>query len=274
MEDGRFKKAVTEMDEIYTKSAKNNGFMPEEVSMYKISEWIFDFYTDEEKNERSKPRRQQPTTVDMLLPQVNAMTRSQGRRQNQRSSDSYTRHDRPYQRRNDGDKPYQRRQDRDNDKPPRGSQPRKRGGVTKPPNNARCGCCGKKGHETDNCPHRGQALKIRDYLAKLTPREQSRVLKDYLDHTDEVHERYVKAYNQRARIRSSVSCLDVDMDAPDYPTIRAAHIEELMAEKDYDDVDFMTMDPDLVDDEEPYLDFDPDDNHDVSQLWSIADGSE
>jgi len=130
------------------------------------------------------------------------------------------------------------------------------------------GCCGY-GHTVNDCTKTGAAILIEEFLAKLPAEKKSDLKKAYLTNRKLAHEKYLKSYKDRGKLRHQIKSLettcfptDADRRDPNQATIetfltqretaiRTARIHNI-------ELDFGSLDTAYDDFLEPIFDFDPD----------------
>ena len=113
-----------------------------------------------------------------------------------------------------------------------------------------CTACGGAGHEEPDCRKKLSYLRLSEWVRLLTPAQRKQFASELDRNARATHEKYKKAYKNRQEIRTKINRLNVDGEA------RVALLSVFRAQ--LPDLDFGSLDPDFVDELEPCLDFDPD----------------
>jgi hypothetical protein len=251
-----------------TELAQHNnktGYAPPHLQLQFLPRTILDRYDHSMRSELSKPRRMNFSRVEFsndVSPDLvahRAFTRSQSR---------------------EGQPPFERggsrrqHNNRDNNSNSgRGGNGRGFGGgrgngssnrqSTNPRNGkdipfVQCPCCGKPGHVQCDCRQKGSFVKLSQWYQMLTSAQRNAISAEMDRDARATHEKYKTNYKNRNTVRKRLTRIDVD--ATVYSDI---DIEEEKAfvitacRTQMPDLDFGTLDPNFIDDIEPYLEFDP-----------------
>ena len=240
------------------------GYAPPHLRLSHLPRTILDRYEPAIKSELSKPRRMGLPNArrvefdhsdDELV--VNAFTRSQSReggykdRTNTRSNFNGGRGNgnrtNSGRGRSGGRGNYNKR---NSDAPP---------GDGKDIPFKQCPCCGKAGHDECDCRQKGSFVKLSQWYELLSKSQRQEIIADMTKNARATHERYKEAYGKRNAVRKRLNRVETDAGVYDDIDIDVEKDIVLKACRAHmPDLDFGSLDPNLDDDTEPYLDFDPD----------------
>ena len=102
-------------------------------------------------------------------------------------------------------------------------------------------------------------MKLSQWYELLSKSQRQDIIAEMNKNARATHERYKEAYGKRNAVRKRLN--RVDADAEIYDGIDIAIEKDIVLQAcraHMPDLDFGSLDPDLVDDIEPYLEFDPD----------------
>ena len=112
-----------------------------------------------------------------------------------------------------------------------------------------CDACGTPGHKWQDCNHKNRFIRLNEWYAQLAPSQRKEMSNELDKSARATHERYKKAYKNRREVRNRVNKADVDPESREI--LLSAYRGQI------DGLDYGSLDPDLVDDDEPFLSFDP-----------------
>ena len=122
-----------------------------------------------------------------------------------------------------------------------------------------CPCCGKAGHDECDCRQKGSFVKLSQWYELLSKSQRQEIIADMTKNARATHERYKEAYGKRNAVRKRLNRVETDAEMYDDINIDVEKDIVLKACRAHmPDLDFGSLDPNLDDDTEPYLDFDPD----------------
>ena len=264
--DTRFATGCAYLQTEVNQHNNKTGYAPPHLRLSHLPRTILDRYEPAMKSELSKPRRMALPSArrvefddhsdDELV--VNAFTRSQSReggynkdRSNTRSNFSGGRGNghrtNSGRGRGGGRGNYNQR---NSDAPP---------GDGKNIPFKQCPCCGKAGHDECDCRQKGSFVKLSQWYELLSKSQRQEIIADMTKNARATHERYKEAYGKRNAVRKRLN--RVETDAEMYEDINIDVEKDIVLKAcraHMPDLDFGSLDPNLDDDTEPYLDFDPD----------------
>ena len=240
--DSRFTSVANHFKEKTSIFMQNDTrFLDSQYSLINIARTIMSFYKPEERNQLLKPR----SNFNSLV--TNAFDRKS----------NFDKNKLPF-----GKKPFQHR-DKSRDK-----SPFKTANKTAKDDKQFCKGCRTYGHEVENCNKTGAQISITQFLDRLPVADAQRIKQAYIDNRKEAHKKYLESYASRRTLRNSISTFAIDlfpteesMEEPSdamttaYEGIRDNLI--MHAVRAPVDIDFGSLDPDYLDPNEPFLQFDP-----------------
>ena len=286
--DSRFVTGCAYLENEVLKNKDNTGYAPPHLQLTMLPRAILQRYDEATRRELAKPRRS-GLTVNMNrlehnqeqpmythFPEDNIVLNRMGTRsqtQHSRGGPSSFRSTKPgrghadsYQRRN----PREQHRNYDRNGVQHRSDNSSQRTDAKVPDIAftQCLACGKPGHEDCDCRQKGTFVKLSAWFNMLTPQQRGDISAQMDKDARATHERYKRAYANRRQVRSRLNRIEIDsqhgatFDLNDERNWTITACRANMA-----DMDFGSLDPMLVDDDEPCLDFNPDtDSGDTSEM--------
>jgi hypothetical protein len=235
--DTRFNKGRAYLEEVIMKNNNGSGYVPPKLAVKHLPRLILQCYDNEMKRELAKPRRSgatrfnasrvdvgfDPSRADVCFDTTDSLVMH---RMNTRSSTK------------DKSSRFERKRDSD------GSENEKDIPLIQ------CGACGAPGHETKDCRKKGPFLRLNEWFQKLSPAQRKLISRELDRNAQETHERYKKAYKNRKDVRKRVN--KAELASEDRLLLLRACTAQIP------DLDFGTLDPNMIDDNEPELEFNPD----------------
>ena len=270
--DTRFNRGRIALEQEIATINNSTGFVPDRLTINRLPRLILAAYEPVMRRELSKPKRtgasfnatrfefpslseindhntQFQEQLDLTANRVNTRSDTRGRDQgsnfqrNQGGAQRYP--DRNQQQRSNGTKPGY--SPRFNDQQNRNKN-RETGGSDIP--FIQCGACGGPGHTEKQCNLKDKFIRLNEWYSMLSPANRKEMSTELDKNARATHERYKKAYRSRGEVRKRVNTANIDEVSRDL--LLCAYRGQIS------DLDYGTLDPDLVDDDEPFLNFDPD----------------
>ena len=138
-----------------------------------------------------------------------------------------------------------------------------------PPSDILCKGCITYGHPVEECTKTGAAISIAQFLRNCPSDRKRQILEAYSRNRKEAHERYVKAYEKRRRLKHQIKTIEYDhqfdeendrwknLTVPELQQLEQMKVSCVIeAKKDHPDIDFGSLDENYADLSEPRLQFD------------------
>ena len=256
--DTRFNKGRIALEQEIATVNNSTGFVPEKLSIQRLPRLILSVYEPSMKRILSKAKREgvifnatrmefchpvgdpnfypeDSEDMDLTINRVN--TRSMNRERSQGPSPK------PYQK-----KPYDNQQSGDRRSYKNYSNDRNNSTI---PDIAfiQCTACGGPGHIWKNCTMKDKFIRLNEWYAQLSPSQRKEMSVQLDKNARATHERYKQAYAKRREVRKRINKASVESNQRE--VLLSAYRSQI------DDLDYGTLDPDLVDEDEPFLSFDP-----------------
>ena len=268
--DTRFNKGRIALEQEISNNLSSSGYVPAHLAVRALPRTILNVYEPHQKRELSKPKRSSATQFNASRLEtpfcvgVDEIEELVMNRVNTRSGAGGNENRKTYSRTNDRTSNYNRN-DKDNGNVGNGryqrNQPHgERNGYQrrngKQQNDSddipfiQCTACGGPGHEEKDCKKKLSFVRLSQWMAMLSPAQRKEFSSELDRNARATHERYKAAYKNRKDIRKRVNKIDIDDESR--VMLLSAYRTQLP------DMDFGSLDIDLVDDLEPCLDFNPD----------------
>ena len=271
--DTRFNKGRIALEQEIATINNSTGFVPDRLTITRLPRLILAAYDPIMRRELSKPKRAgasfNATRVEFPSPNeinahvnqfqadldltVNRMnTRSGNTRDREQSASRYQKSPGGNQRYSKGGQQQQRDDIPKSPYTPRFQDKRSNNRDTPGANIpfVQCGACGGPGHEEDVCNLKSKFIRLNEWYSMLSPAKRKEMSGELDKSARATHERYKKAYRSRLEVRKRVNTATMDTESREL--LLCAYRGQI------NDLDYGTLDPDLVDDDEPFLYFDPD----------------